>query len=65
MKGDPTTPRHLMGIGELAKRFGVSRHRATQLAAKPSFPTPYDVLLMGRVWTIEDVEAWAKIYRNN
>ncbi len=31
--------------------------------ARPEFPEPYDVLGMGAVWRIEDVEAWIRQYR--
>jgi prophage regulatory protein len=50
---------HLMGPGEIRDRLGgLSRQRIYQITSDPSFPTPYDSLLMGKVWRIEDVEAW-------
>ncbi len=52
--------RHLMGAREIEDRLGVSRQRVYQITAHPSFPEPYDELAMGKVWRIEDVEAWIK-----
>ncbi|WDZ83047.1 helix-turn-helix transcriptional regulator [Micromonospora cathayae] len=56
-------PRHLYGSGELQRRLGVSRQRVRQLVARPEFPKPYDVLGMGAVWRIDEVEAWIRQYR--
>ncbi|MEH0928716.1 helix-turn-helix transcriptional regulator [Micromonospora sp. CPCC 205558] len=56
-------PRHLYGRGEIARRLGVSRQRAAEIMARPDFPEPYDVLGMGAVWRIEDVEAWVREHR--
>lgn len=55
--------KHLMATGEIAARFGVTRQRAGQITAKRSFPKPYDVLTVGRVWRIRDVEAWIREHR--
>jgi prophage regulatory protein len=50
---------HLMGAGEIRERLGrLSRQRIYQITSDPSFPKPYDELQMGKVWRIEDVEAW-------
>ena len=50
---------HLMGAGEIRDRLGrPSRQRVYQVTTDPSFPKPYDELQMGKVWRIEDVEAW-------
>ena len=50
---------HLMGAGEIRERLGrPSRQRVYQITTDPSFPKPYDELLIGKVWRIEDVEAW-------
>ncbi len=50
---------HLMGAGEVRDRLGrPSRQRVYQITTDPSFPKPYDELQMGKVWRIEDVEAW-------
>jgi prophage regulatory protein len=54
----------LMGAGEIRDRLGgISRQRVQQLISRPSFPEPYDSLQMGKVWRIEDVEAWIKATR--
>jgi prophage regulatory protein len=51
--------KHLMGPGEIRERMGgVSRQRVYQITSDPTFPEPYDELRMGKVWRIEDVEAW-------
>lgn len=50
--------RHLMGSREIELRLGVSRQRINQLTNRPDWPAPYDELAMGKVWRIEDIEAW-------
>jgi prophage regulatory protein len=53
--------RHLMGPGEIRERLGgISRQRVYQITSEPTFPQPYDELRMGKVWRIEDVEAWIR-----
>lgn len=39
--------------------LGVSRQRVGQLAARPDFPEPLDVLAMGKVWAADDIRRWA------
>ncbi|MEU4338395.1 DNA-binding protein [Micromonospora lupini] len=56
-------PRHLYGRGEISRRLGVSRQRAGEIIDRPDFPAPYDVLGMGAVWRIADVERWIAKYR--
>jgi len=52
---------HLMGPGEIRDRLGrLSRQRIYQITTNPTFPKPYDELRMGKVWRIEDVEAWIR-----
>jgi hypothetical protein len=55
--------RHLMGSREIEKRLGVSRQRVNQLTNRPDWPEPYDELAMGKVWRIEDIEAWIREHR--
>lgn len=56
-----TMGKYLMGAGEIGDRLGgISRQRVQQIVVKPSFPKPYDELQMGKVWLIEDVEAWIR-----
>jgi prophage regulatory protein len=58
--------KHLMGAGEIGDRLGgVSRQRVQQIISKPTFPTPYDELQMGKVWLIADVEAWIRAHRQD
>lgn len=49
-----------MGPGEIRERLRVSRQRVYQITTDPTFPKPYDELQMGKVWRIEDVEAWIR-----
>lgn len=49
----------LAGRAELAKMLHVSRSRAVQLSEQPGFPQPLDVLVMGNVWALDDIVAWA------
>lgn len=58
-----TMGRHLMGAREIEDRLGVSRQRVHQLTARPDWPAAYDELAMGKVWRIEDVEAWIRDHR--
>lgn len=52
-----------MGQAEIADRIGVSRQRVQQLIKKPTFPAPFDVLAMGKVWWIKDIEEWIQATR--
>lgn len=52
--------RRLVGTHEIAAMLGVSRQRAQQITAHKSFPKPYDVLHMGKVWRRNAVEQWAR-----
>jgi len=57
---------HLMGPGEIRARLGgLSRQRVYQITTSADFPTPYDELLMGKVWRVEDVEAWIRAHLND
>lgn len=48
----------LVGLAELALRWGASRQRAHQLTDDESFPEPVLSLRMGRVWHEDDVREW-------
>jgi hypothetical protein len=50
----------LVGPAELAIMLGVSRQRVTALTDHRDFPEPYAKLIMGKVWALADVQAWAK-----
>ena len=47
------------GTYELANLLGVSRGRIAVLTSRPAFPAPVISLVMGKVWDIEQVTAWA------
>jgi predicted DNA-binding transcriptional regulator AlpA len=55
--------RYLMGQAEIADRLGVTRQRVQQLANKPNWPEPFDVLAMGKVWWIKDIDEWIRQHR--
>jgi len=55
--------RYLMGQMEIAERLGVTRQRVQQLIAKPNWPEPFDVLAMGKVWWIKDIDDWIREHR--
>ena len=48
-----------MGNAELGKLLGVSRQRVSQLVTRDDFPAPRAVLIMGSIWTLDDVVEWA------
>lgn len=56
----------VVGLAEVAELLGgVSRQRAADLAARPTFPKPIGVINNGRirVWDRADVVAWIREYR--
>lgn len=52
----------VMGLTEIARRLGISKSYARQLAEKKGFPDATR-LAMGLVWSTEDVEAWIARHR--
>ena len=50
----------LLGVTDLAARWGYTRQGIHQLAARPGFPMPVAVVNGGRirVWLLADVEAF-------
>jgi prophage regulatory protein len=52
----------VMGVAEIARRLGISKSYARELAVGKGFPEPTR-LTMGLVWTTEDVEAWIAQHR--
>lgn len=53
----------LYGTSEIADRLGVTRQRAHTITRTKGFPDPYEELVMGSVWLVEDVEAWIREHR--
>lgn len=55
-----TAPLALLGIADLAMRWGYTRQGIHQLTARPGFPAPVAVVNGGRirVWLLADVEAF-------
>lgn len=55
-----SAPFTLLGIADLAARWGYTRQGVHQLVGRPGFPTPTAVVNSGRVrvWRLTDVEAF-------
>ncbi|BAL88820.1 putative regulatory protein [Actinoplanes missouriensis 431] len=53
----------LVGPAEIRLWLRVSRQRAYQLINRADFPEPYQVLQMGKVWDIADVDRWIRSNR--
>lgn len=49
----------LVGPAELTQLLGVGRTRLVQLSSRPDFPEPVAALVMGKVWALSQVQAWA------
>lgn len=49
----------LVGSGELGKLLGVGTARVQQLTRHKDFPAPIADLMMGKVWDLVDIRAWA------
>ena len=56
-------PLRLVGAREIRDLLGVSRQRVYQLAGRDDFPRPVATLASGKVWRIEEVEAWIARHR--
>jgi len=52
--------KRLYGTSEIADLLGVTRQRAHVITRQKGFPEPYEELIMGSVWRVEDVEAWVR-----
>jgi hypothetical protein len=48
---------------EIAELLGVRRRRAHQIANEPGFPARLAEDARGRVWSRNEVQAWAKTWR--
>ncbi|WP_204032813.1 hypothetical protein [Micromonospora qiuiae] len=54
----------LAGMAEIQQLLGgVSRQRASEIVARPTFPAPLDTLATGRIWARDDVLAWIAEHR--
>ena len=48
-----------MGAHEIRVRLGgISRQRVYQITSRVDFPAPVADLAQGKVWRVDDVEAW-------
>jgi len=51
----------LVGAAEIAELLGISRQRVNALArTHDDFPRPVAELTAGRIWSKQDIDAWAK-----
>jgi prophage regulatory protein len=55
----------IVGAYEIRILLGVSRQRAYQLAERPDFPKPIATLAQGKIWALDDIEAWIAANRTN
>jgi hypothetical protein len=46
-------------MAEFGQLLGVSKRRVSVLIARPNFPAVIAVLLVGRMWSYLQVNAWA------
>jgi predicted DNA-binding transcriptional regulator AlpA len=54
-----------MGAHEIRVLLGgVSRQRVYQITSRSDFPEPVADLAQGKIWRVEDVEAWVEAYRS-
>jgi prophage regulatory protein len=60
MDGEPL---RLVGAHEIRKMLGVSRQRVYQLAERSDFPNPIATLAQGKIWRVDDIEAWISAHR--
>jgi len=56
----PTRHRELVGAAELTHMLGLSKQRIYQLVGAADFPAPAASLMMGSVWELTAVRAWAE-----
>jgi prophage regulatory protein len=57
-------PIRVVGAHEIRVRLGgVSRQRVYQITSRPDFPKPVADLTQGKVWLVDDVEAWIQSRR--
>ena len=49
----------MLGNAELGRLLGVTRQRVSQIVSGPDFPRPRFTLIMGNIWALDDVLAWA------
>lgn len=50
----------VVAMSEVGQMLGVSRGRVQTLVSRPDFPAPIAALTVGRVWSSDDVRAWAE-----
>jgi len=53
----------LIGVAELANLLHVSKQRASELARRPDFPAPRDVLAAGPIWSRATVLRYVRTWK--
>ncbi len=53
----------LIGVAELANLLHVSKQRASELARRPDFPAPRDVLAAGPIWSRATVLQYVRTWK--
>ena len=63
--GEMALQGQLLGLAEIAEKFGVERNTAWRWSKRSDFPEPAARLSAGPVWQLADVEAWGTEKRPN
>lgn len=50
----------VVAMAEMTSMLGISRSRLVQLLVTPEFPDPVATLTVGRIWSTEAIEAYAR-----
>ena len=61
--GMVSKPIRLVGAHEIRELLGVTRQRVYQIASGDSFPSPVATLAQGKLWLVDDVQAWIRQHR--
>jgi hypothetical protein len=54
---------HLVGVAEAAEILGWDKRRVATYIQRGSFPEPVESLAGGRVWTVDDINDFARAFR--
>jgi len=53
----------MVGVAEIAASLGVTRQRASSIARKPNFPTPFSRLAAGPIWSGATVARYTRMWK--
>lgn len=54
---------HLVGVAEAAQILGWDKRRVATYIQRGSFPEPVQSLAGGRIWAVDDIDAFARAFR--